>query len=96
VEGVNSSMIYLIYCNFCKCYNVPPLNITSKKKKERKRKEINHLRIYLLCLPNRGTTLHIKLSQVRDRFLKEFSNLEKIPSFRVKILEIAKFWWVNK
>jgi hypothetical protein len=25
VEGVNSSMIYLIYCkNFCKCCEVPP------------------------------------------------------------------------
>jgi hypothetical protein len=23
--GVNSSMLYLIYCkDFCKCYNVPP------------------------------------------------------------------------
>jgi hypothetical protein len=23
--GVNSNMIYLIYCkNFCKCHNVPP------------------------------------------------------------------------
>jgi hypothetical protein len=24
MEGINSSMIYLIYCkNFCKCHNVP-------------------------------------------------------------------------
>jgi hypothetical protein len=24
MEGMNSSMIYLIYCkNFCKCYNIP-------------------------------------------------------------------------
>jgi hypothetical protein len=24
--GLNSSMIYLIYCkNFCKCHNVPPV-----------------------------------------------------------------------
>jgi hypothetical protein len=27
--GVNSTMIYLIYCkNFCKCHNVPPPSIT--------------------------------------------------------------------
>jgi hypothetical protein len=32
VEGVNSSMIYLIYCkNFCKCHNVPQHN--NKKRK---------------------------------------------------------------
>jgi hypothetical protein len=31
--GVNSSMIYLIYCkNFCKCYNVPLPSTTKKKK----------------------------------------------------------------
>jgi hypothetical protein len=36
VEGVNSSMIYLIYCkNFCKCHNVPPPRKTIKGKKER-------------------------------------------------------------
>jgi hypothetical protein len=34
-EGVNSTMIYLIYCkNFCKCHNVPPAP-QLKKKKER-------------------------------------------------------------
>jgi hypothetical protein len=32
VEGVNSSMIYLIYCkNLCKCYNVPPPSTAIKK-----------------------------------------------------------------
>jgi hypothetical protein len=32
VEGVNSSMIYLIYCkNFYKCHDVPPPNATIKK-----------------------------------------------------------------
>jgi hypothetical protein len=32
MEGINSSMIYLIYCkNFCKCHNVPPLSTTIKK-----------------------------------------------------------------
>jgi hypothetical protein len=31
--GVNSSMIYLIYCkNFCKCHNVSPPSTTIKKK----------------------------------------------------------------
>jgi hypothetical protein len=36
VEGVNSSMIYLIQCkNLCKCHNVPPPSTTIKKKKER-------------------------------------------------------------
>jgi hypothetical protein len=31
VEGVSSSMIYLIYCkNLCKCHNVPPPSITIK------------------------------------------------------------------
>jgi hypothetical protein len=29
--GVNSSIIYLIYCkNFCKCHNVPPPSTTIK------------------------------------------------------------------
>jgi hypothetical protein len=32
VEGVNSSMIYLIHCkNFCKCYNVLLPSTTIKK-----------------------------------------------------------------
>jgi hypothetical protein len=35
VEGVNSSMLYLIHCkNFYKCHNVPP---PSTKIKERKK-----------------------------------------------------------
>jgi hypothetical protein len=34
VEGVNLSMIYLIYCkNFCKCHNVPPSSTTIKELK---------------------------------------------------------------
>jgi hypothetical protein len=34
VEGVNSGMIYLIYCkNFCKCHKVTPPSITIKIKK---------------------------------------------------------------
>jgi predicted ATP-dependent endonuclease of OLD family len=33
VEGVNSSVIYLIYCNnFCKCHNVPLPSTTIKNK----------------------------------------------------------------
>jgi hypothetical protein len=33
-KGVNSSMIYFIYCkNFCKYHNVPPSSITIKKGK---------------------------------------------------------------
>jgi hypothetical protein len=33
VQGVNSSMVYLIYCeNLCKCYNVPPPGTTIKEK----------------------------------------------------------------
>jgi hypothetical protein len=36
--GVNSSMIYLIYCkNFCKWHNVPQPSITVKVKKKKKR-----------------------------------------------------------
>jgi hypothetical protein len=32
-RGVNSSMIYLIYCkNFCKCHNVPPPSTIIKNK----------------------------------------------------------------
>jgi hypothetical protein len=32
MEGVNSSVIYLIHCkNFCKCDNVPPTNTIIKK-----------------------------------------------------------------
>jgi hypothetical protein len=31
-EGVNSSMIYMIYYkNFCKCHNVPPPSILKKE-----------------------------------------------------------------
>jgi hypothetical protein len=34
-EGVNSSIVYLIYCkNFCKCHNVPPPSTAIKKKKK--------------------------------------------------------------
>jgi hypothetical protein len=37
VEGVNSILIYLIYCkNFCKCHNVPPAQ-QQQRKKERKK-----------------------------------------------------------
>jgi hypothetical protein len=36
-EGMNSSMIYLIYFkNLCKCNNVPTLNTTLKNKKKMK------------------------------------------------------------
>jgi hypothetical protein len=31
MEGVNSSMIYLIYKTFCKCYNVPTPSTIIKK-----------------------------------------------------------------
>jgi hypothetical protein len=32
MEGVNSTMLYLIYCkNFCKCHNVLPPSTTIKK-----------------------------------------------------------------
>jgi hypothetical protein len=32
VEGVNSSMIYLIHCkNLCKCHNISPLSTIKKK-----------------------------------------------------------------
>jgi hypothetical protein len=32
VEGVNSSIIYLLHCkNFCKCHNVTPPRTTRKK-----------------------------------------------------------------
>jgi hypothetical protein len=34
LDGVNSSMIYLIYCkNFCKFYNVPTPGTTTKKRR---------------------------------------------------------------
>jgi hypothetical protein len=34
MEGVNSTMIYLIYCkNFCKCHDVPPPSIIKMVKK---------------------------------------------------------------
>jgi hypothetical protein len=37
MEGVNSSMIYLIYCkNLCKWHHVPPPNTTIKKKKKKR------------------------------------------------------------
>jgi hypothetical protein len=43
MEGVNSSMIYLIYCkNFCKFHNVPPAQ-QLKEKKKRKRKTKNRI-----------------------------------------------------
>jgi hypothetical protein len=32
IKGMNSSMMYLIYCkNFCKCHNVSPSSTTIKK-----------------------------------------------------------------
>jgi hypothetical protein len=35
MEGLNSSMIYLIYCKkFCKCHNIAPLSTTIKKEKK--------------------------------------------------------------
>jgi flavoprotein len=35
-EGVNSSMIYLIYCkSFCRCHNVCPTNTIIKNKNEK-------------------------------------------------------------
>jgi hypothetical protein len=38
VEGVNSSMIYLIQCkNFYKCHNVPPPDTIKKERKERRK-----------------------------------------------------------
>jgi hypothetical protein len=40
VEGVNSSVIYLIYCkNFCECINVPPPSTTIKKKRKEKKEQ---------------------------------------------------------
>jgi hypothetical protein len=37
-EGVNSPMIYLIYCrNYCKCHNLPLPNTIVKFKKEKER-----------------------------------------------------------
>jgi hypothetical protein len=37
VEGVNSSMIYLIDCkNFCKCHNVSPLSTIIEKEGKQK------------------------------------------------------------
>jgi hypothetical protein len=35
MEGINSSIIYLIYYkNICKCHNVPPPRKTKKKKEK--------------------------------------------------------------
>jgi hypothetical protein len=37
MEGVNSNIIYLIYCkNFCKCHNVSPEQLKKEKKKRNK------------------------------------------------------------
>jgi hypothetical protein len=39
VEGVNSSIKYLIYCkNFCKCHDVPQTSTTIKKLENKKHK----------------------------------------------------------
>jgi hypothetical protein len=39
-RGVNSSMIYFIYCrNFCKCHNVLPPSTRKKEKKKKRKKE---------------------------------------------------------
>jgi hypothetical protein len=33
MEGVNSTMIYLLYCKkFCKCHNVSPAQLKTKQK----------------------------------------------------------------
>jgi hypothetical protein len=40
VEGVNSSMIYLIYCkNFCKCHNIFPSSTTINFKIEKRKRQ---------------------------------------------------------
>jgi hypothetical protein len=40
--GVNSNVMYLIYCkNFYKCHSVPPPSTTMKKKKESEPKNFN-------------------------------------------------------
>jgi hypothetical protein len=42
VEGVNSSMIYLIHCkNFCKCHNVPPTSTTINNNNNNKKQTRN-------------------------------------------------------
>jgi hypothetical protein len=49
VEGINSSMIYLIhYKNFCKCHNVPPPSTTIKKGEEKKKIKVFSLFCYLI------------------------------------------------
>jgi hypothetical protein len=36
MKGVNSSIIYLIYCkSICKCHNVPPIQRNSKKERKK-------------------------------------------------------------
>jgi hypothetical protein len=38
-DGIDSSMMYLMYCNnFCKCHNVPPFS--TKINKGRKKREV--------------------------------------------------------
>jgi hypothetical protein len=54
MEGVDSSMIYLIhYKNFCKCHNVPPPSTTMKKffkgKCFKRNKEITFQERDILC-----------------------------------------------
>jgi hypothetical protein len=35
VEGVNSSVVYLIHCkNPCKCHNIPPTHHSNKEEKK--------------------------------------------------------------
>jgi hypothetical protein len=53
VEGVNSSIIYLIYCkNLCKCHNVPLPSTTIKEKilkNKANKQKLCLISVILLC-----------------------------------------------
>jgi hypothetical protein len=62
VEGVNSNMIYLIYCKkFCKCHNIPSPSTTVKKKKKGKHEQLN--------IPNIGYYGHSLLKILKNRVI---------------------------
>jgi hypothetical protein len=49
VKGINSIVIYLIYCkNLCKCHNIPPPSTTIKRMKVIKMNEAEILELKIM------------------------------------------------